>query len=123
MTQQRRQLGAEGEERAAAHLARRGYRILERNARAGGVEIDLVVARGGLVVFVEVKTRRAGGFGGALEAVDRRKQARLVAGARAWLQGRGQRFARARFDVVACWKDRQGGWRLDHVEEAFHAEG
>ena len=54
----RRALGAEGEARAAAHLERLGFRLLERNARADGVELDLVAARGGLVVFVEVKTRR-----------------------------------------------------------------
>ena len=56
-------LGAEGEARAARFLARRGYRILARNVRAGGVEIDLVATRGALLAFVEVKTRRTRDFG------------------------------------------------------------
>ena len=45
-------LGAEGEARAAAHLRRRGYRIVARNVHAGGVEIDLIARRGSLYVFV-----------------------------------------------------------------------
>lgn len=121
MTRSRRQLGREGEERAAAYLLRRGYRILERNCRAGGVEIDLVVRRGRLVVFVEVKARRGHDFGGALAAVDRRKRMRLVAGARAWLGRRRHAFTRARFDVVACEVDAAGVWHVHHVEGAFDA--
>jgi putative endonuclease len=71
----RRSLAAEGERLAAEHLARAGYRIVARNVRADRVEIDLVAARGALVVFVEVKTRAARGFGAPEEAVDARKPA------------------------------------------------
>ena len=61
---ERRALGIEGARRAASYLADRGYRIVDRNVRAGGVEIYLVVACGSTLVFVEVKTRRATRFGG-----------------------------------------------------------
>jgi putative endonuclease len=115
----RRALGAEGETRAAAYLAARGYRLLERNARAGGVELDLVVARGAVVAFVEVKTRRSRAVGAPEEAVDFRKQARLVRGAAAWLAERGVRAARVRFDVVACEWHPSGAWSLRHLEGAF----
>ncbi|MBW2714474.1 MAG: YraN family protein, partial [Deltaproteobacteria bacterium] len=64
----RNELGAEGERRAADHLAARGYRIIARNVRAGGVEMDLIARRGPLVVFVEVKTRREGGPGSGEDA-------------------------------------------------------
>ena len=123
----RRGLGAEGEARAAAHLARRGYRIVARNVREGGVEIDLVALRPGLVVFVEVKTRRGRGFGAPEEAVDARKCARLVRGAAAWLRAHRPGAARVRFDVIA-WEvtppARAGApeqWRLRHLEGAFDA--
>jgi putative endonuclease len=119
----RRALGAEGEARAAAHLERLGFRVLERNARAGGVELDLVAARGGLLVFVEVKTRRVRDFGAPEESVDARKQARLARGAAAWLHERRPRAARVRFDVIACEVDAAGGWRLQHWEGAFEAGG
>jgi putative endonuclease len=95
-----------------------GYRVLARNVRAGGVELDLVAARGPLVAFVEVKARR--GRGGAEEAVDARKRARLVRGAAAWLAGQPQRYARVRFDVVTCELDGRE-WRLRHWAGAFDA--
>jgi putative endonuclease len=117
----RRELGAEGEARAAALLERRGFAIVERNARAGGVEIDLVARRAGLVVFVEVKTRRGRGFGAPEEAVDFRKRARLARGAAAWLRERRVRARAVRFDVVVCELDARGAWRLRHLESAFDA--
>ena len=117
----RRELGIEGEARAAAHLAARGYRIVARNVRAGGVELDLVATRGRLVVIVEVKTRRSRVAGAPEEAVDFRKRERLVRGATAWLAENPNRGSRVRFDVVACEWDAARGWSLRHLEGAFDA--
>jgi putative endonuclease len=116
----RHALGAAGEDRAAEHLARAGYRIAARNVRAGGVEIDLVATRGDLVVFVEVKTRLTRAHP-ALESVDARKQARLARGAAAWLREHRPHARRARFDVIACEWEHGHGWRLAHLEGAFDA--
>jgi putative endonuclease len=114
-------LGAEGETRAAALLEKRGYRILARNTRSGGVEIDLVAQRAGLIAFVEVKTRRSRRFGSPELAVDARKQARLVRGAAAWLRENRRRARAVRFDVIACEVDPHAGWQLRHIEGAFDA--
>ena len=121
MSHARRALGAEAETRAAAHLAGRGYRILERNVRADGVEIDLVAERAGLVVFVEVKARRSRAHGPPEAAVDARKQARIVRGAAAWLRASPRRYRHVRFDVIGCELDRDAGWHLTHWEGAFDA--
>jgi len=121
MSSQHLALGAEGEARAADHLRRRGYRIVARNVRAGGVEIDLIVRRGSLIVFVEVKTRRSRSQGPAEQAVDARKRARLVRGAAAWLHDHPRAARRARFDVIVCEPDPKAGWRLRHLEAAFDA--
>jgi putative endonuclease len=121
MTAEHLSLGAEGEDRAAAHLRRRGYRIVERNVRAGGVEIDLIARRGRLLAFVEVKTRRSRAQGPPELAVDARKQARLVRGAAAWLHAHPRHAGEVRFDVIACERDGDGEWRLRHVEAAFDA--
>jgi putative endonuclease len=117
----RRTLGAAGEARAARHLAARGWRVLARNVRAGGVELDLVVARAGVVAFVEVKTRRGPRAGAPEEAVDARKRARLVRGAAAWLRAHRMGTRRVRFDVVAVEPDGRGGWRVRHRPAAFDA--
>lgn len=117
----RRTLGAEGEARAAAHLESLGYRILARNVRAGGVELDLVAARGPVVVFVEVKTRRGRRFGAPEEAVHAAKRARLVRGAAAWLRAERPAARRVRFDVIAVDAPPAGPFRLRHIEAAFDA--
>jgi len=116
-----RELGLAGESQAAAFLTRRGYRLLARNARADGVELDLVVERAGVVIFVEVKTRRSRWLGGPELAVDARKQARLARGAAAWLRVHRPRARRARFDVIACEPEPEGSWRITHIESAFDA--
>jgi len=116
-------LGGEGEARAARLLEASGYTILARNARADRVEIDLVAARGDLVTFVEVKTRRSRSHGSPEEAVDWRKRRRLVRGAAAFLREHALHARRVRFDVVVCEVDAAGVWRLRHLEGAFDAGG
>jgi putative endonuclease len=116
-----RSLALEGERLAAEHLARAGYRIVGRNVRAGGVEIDVVAERPGLVVFVEVKARRTRGFGAPEEAVDPAKCARLVRGARAWLHEHAPPGVRVRFDVIAVEPDTGGRLRVRHLPGAFDA--
>ena len=128
----RRSLGAEGEERAACFLMRRGYRIEERNVRYNGVEIDLIARRGALVIFVEVKTRRTTRFGPPEMAVDRHKQARMVRAALGWLHQHRGSAAKIRFDVIACSVQGNSGgktwvagsrdqWKLSHLVAAFDA--
>jgi putative endonuclease len=123
VTSTRRDLGAAGEAAACAHLEQCGYRILARNARAERVELDIVAERGGVLVFVEVKTRRGSGWGSAAEAVDAHKQARIARGARAWLRASERRPRRVRFDVVTCEPEPRGGFRIAHWEGAFDAGG
>ena len=117
------ELGADGEARAAAHLQARGYRITARNVRAGGVEMDLIVRRGRVLAFVEVKTRRTRAYGAPEESVDARKRARLVRGAAAWLREHRVGATRIRFDVIVCELDSQNVWRVRHLEGAFDACG
>jgi putative endonuclease len=74
-----------GERIAARHYRLRGYRILGSNVRIAGNELDLVVRRGSRLVFVEVKERARGGFGGPAAAVDREKLRRVRRAAEAWL--------------------------------------
>jgi len=69
--------GRWGEDRAARFLVAAGYRIVARNLRVPGGEIDLVCVEGATLVFVEVKSRAGRAFGSALSAVDGRKRRKL----------------------------------------------
>ncbi len=92
-------LGAAGEDAASAYLQSIGYRIVTRNLRGPGGEIDIVARDGETIVFVEVKSRTSRRFGSALGAVDARKRARLRSVAADYLQFVAPN-ARARFDVL-----------------------
>jgi putative endonuclease len=116
-----RALGAAGEDFAAAYLEAQGYRILDRNVRSAGVEMDIVARRGRTLVFVEVKTRRTRQHGPAVLAVDARKRGRLIRGAQGWLAEHRGRRAEVRFDVVGVERDDAGAWVAHHVEGAFDA--
>ena len=94
-------LGREGEDRAARLLERLGLRVIERNWRCPEGELDLIAARGDLVVFCEVKTRRSRLWGEPSEAVHPRKQARLRRLAGRWLAEHPGRRRRVRFDVIS----------------------
>ena len=94
--------GRAAERRVAWHYRLRGYKVLGRNVRAGGVELDLVVRRGQRLLFVEVKEKGGPGFGDPLEAVDERKRERLRRGAQAWLVANPQLASlRVGFEVAA----------------------
>ena len=97
----RRVFGDAGEHLAERALVERGWRIVARNARTRYGEIDLVCHDGAAYVFVEVKTRRAGSFVPAVEAVGPRKLDRLVHLAEAWLALQRQRGAAWRLAVMA----------------------
>lgn len=92
-------LGRNTEQRAERLLERAGLRTLERNWRCKGGELDLVMADGDILVFVEVRRRSRRDRASAAESVDWRKRRRLVHAARRYLQGLRQEPA-CRFDVV-----------------------
>lgn len=95
-------LGADGERRAAEWYRSRGFQVEHRNWRCPAGELDLVLRRGDLLVFCEVKTRSSTRWGSPLEAVDRRRVRRLRAAAAEYLhQVRPMGVAVVRFDVAA----------------------
>jgi putative endonuclease len=111
-------LGRRGEDIAAAYLRGRGWRILDRNWRFHHKELDLVAERNGVVAFVEVKARDAGGWGHPLEAITAAKRRDLIVAARAWVGLRGTAGQSYRFDAVAVIRG-QDRTRVEHVEGAW----
>lgn len=100
-------LGRRGERAAEKYLRRIGYRIVARNYRAAGAEIDIVAMDGETIVFVEVKTRQSFAAGAPEEAVDERKQTRMRRAAEAFVRRYRADDYDMRFDVVAI--DASGG--------------
>lgn len=119
----RNAFGRQAEASAEHYLRRKGYRIVDRNARCPHGELDLVVERAGVLVFVEVKARRTSAFGGAPYAVDGRKRERLIRLAAHYLAQRKLKQQLCRFDVVLCTGagDRPGD--IQHIENAFDVPG
>ena len=74
-----------GERRALRHYRLRGFSLLDANARVGRYELDLVLRRGGRVLFVEVKEKGSLAFGHPLEMVDEEKARRVRSAAAGWL--------------------------------------
>ncbi len=109
-------LGRLGEEWARLHFEACGFSTVASRHRTRHGEIDLVARRGGLLVFVEVKTRRGTACGRPEEAVTPAKLTRLRRLAAAFLAERGgEGCNRFRFDVVAITFGGEGrGSRLDH---------
>ena len=101
MSDARRALGARGEELAARWYAERGYEVVARNWRCRHGEIDIVAARGPVLVVCEVKTRSSDAFGTPAAAVTPAKQRRLRRLALTWLEVHSVRGRQLRFDVAA----------------------
>ncbi len=78
-------MGGEGEDLAASFLKLAGFKILERNFRCKGGEIDLVATKKGEIHFVEVKTRNNFAYGDPLESITNTKQRRISQAAQIYL--------------------------------------
>jgi putative endonuclease len=107
--------GQAGEDQALAHLQKNGLSLVERNFRCKGGEIDLVMQQGATLVFVEVRKRADGAYGGAAASVTPRKQRRLIIAAQVYLQ-RFRMPPPCRFDVVAI-----DGTLIDWLKNAIDA--
>ena len=108
------------EDAALAMLEQHGLRLVARNARFRGGELDLVMAEGESLVFVEVRYRAGDAFGGGAASVDARKRRKLAKAAALFLATHPEwANAPCRFDVVAAGGD---GATLDWLRDAFRTD-
>lgn len=113
-------LGELAEAQALELLRRAGLRLLARNFRARGGELDLVMLDCDCVVFVEVRCRSSARFSTPAETVDRHKQRRIVRTAALFL-ARHAAYARrpVRFDVVGIIDADSPAPRCEWLRDAF----
>jgi putative endonuclease len=112
--------GAAAEAEARRFLEQQGLHCVDRNVRCRFGEIDLVMQVAQLLVFVEVRYRRAGNRVSAIESVDSRKQKKLALAA-SWYLSRHPQLQNCdmRFDVIAIDGRSQEQSALQWIKDAF----
>ena len=110
-------IGREYEELAAQFFLDRHYTILHRNYHAGHKEIDLIVKKEKVIVFVEVKAAKSKSMGHPAERVTKKKIANLTKAAQQYLIEYKIADADLRFDVVTFL-----GGKIEHFPSAFTAD-
>jgi putative endonuclease len=119
-----RLFGNQGERAAVRFLKQQKLRILATQMRNTFGEIDIIADDSGVVVFVEVKTRRSSESGQPFEAVNQAKRQKLTRTALAWLKRQGRLESPARFDIVSIvWPDDGSAPQIDHYRNAFEPTG
>ncbi len=109
--------GRKAEDRAALYLRIRGYRIVDRNARAGRGELDIVAVKDGILAFIEVKMRPDRDAG--LLSVHTDKQRRLRSAAAAWLVRHAAfQHLQCRYDLIILTPGRFRS-RIEYLQDAF----
>ena len=113
------QVGRWGEVIAARHLVQAGWIILDRNFRAGRKEVDIVARQDGMVIFVEVKTRRSLGCGHPLEAITHKKRREIAEVARHWLSRNPGAAQSVRFDAISVLAAERSAPLVEHLTDAW----
>lgn len=109
--------GIIGEEIACKYLMSKNYIILERNYRNKIGEIDIIAKSGELIVFVEVKTRTSTNYGYAYEAVNKKKQTKIINTALCYIKQYNLKNFQFRFDIIEIYLGKEN--KINHFEDAF----
>lgn len=120
-TRTRKASGDAAEALAAEHLSRHGLKVLARQFRCRGGELDLVCRQGPTLVFVEVRLRRNAAYGGAAASITATKQGRIIHAARVFLAARPWLAdLDCRFDCMLL--DALDPARIEWLRDAFRVE-
>lgn len=112
--------GQIGENLAAEYLAKKGYRVLDRNWSTRWGELDIVASKNDILVFVEVKTKVGDGFGLPEDMVNSYKISQVQRMGEVYRITKGLPNVQARVDVIAIVLDRDNEvLRLDHYEGVY----
>lgn len=113
-----KKIGDKGEQLALHYLEKKGLKLISRNYRQRGGEIDLIMQEETALVFIEVRLRKSIQFGSALESVTAQKQQRLIQTAQYYLQKNTKLYAFYRFDVIGISPE-NNDFNINWVKDAF----
>lgn len=114
-----KKLGTLGEQYAAKYLQCKHYRILKMNFNCKYGEIDIIAENKGIIIFVEVKTRKSKNYGRGMEAVNFVKQQKIRKVALYYLKENPGYFDGIRFDVIDIILNSNNKFKIEHIENAF----
>lgn len=120
-TDQRKLTGRRGEDLAADYLTQDDYLIVERNWRCRSGELDLIARKDGLLIIIEVRSRKSLlQFGHPIESVERRKQTQVRRTAEVYVTMSSQSGSQIRFDVITVLLAKDGSLHeINHIQNAF----
>lgn len=112
--------GKIGENAVSEYLVNKGCRIITRNYRIKGGEIDIIASKDGYIIFVEVKTRKPNSLCGAFEAVTQKKRNLIIKTAIRYMYENPTNL-QPRFDIAAVTALNGRIIDIDYLENAFYA--
>ena len=99
------QIGKLAERAAASYLKSHGLKLVEENFSCKLGEIDLIMSKATLLIFVEVRYRANPNYGTGADSISRSKQQKIIRTAKMFLQKNGHLWNQYRFDVVSIGND------------------
>lgn len=110
-------LGRAGENLAREYLISKGYKILDTNYKNKIGEIDIIAFDKDILAFIEVKTRTSINYGYAFEAVDRRKQRKIINTSILYIKYKNYIDTQIRYDIIEIYLTKNP--KINHLENAF----
>lgn len=114
----KQQIGKSGEEIATKYLAKKGYKIMERNFRCNQGEIDIIAMDGEEIVFIEVKTRRNKNYGLASEAVNKQKKKHLIKTIKYYIYIKNLEYEFIRIDIIEIYIKSKKAY-INHIKQVI----
>ena len=109
--------GKKGEHFAKEYLVSKSYNILNMNFRNYIGEIDIIAMDKDVLVFIEVKTRTNMKYGYPYEAVNHKKQQKIIYTSLSYIQQKNIKDTQLRYDIIEVYMT--GSMNINHIENAF----
>ena len=109
--------GAIGEDMAVNYLKSKGYKIMDRNYRTSIGEIDIVAIKADVLVFIEVKARTNFNYGYPYEAVNWKKQEKIIKSSYIYIKHKKLYKYQIRYDIIQIYLQKKP--KINHIENAF----
>lgn len=109
--------GALGEDIAVKYLMSKGYSIIDRNYRTSIGEIDIIAIKDNVLVFIEVKARTNLNYGYPYEAVNWKKQEKIIKSSYIYIKYKNLYKYQIRYDIIQVYLQKKP--KINHIENAF----